>query len=254
MRLFFAVLWLMAKGCFCFFLAPAPARHRTAAADGGIGPRRSSCISKPFTVPSTPPPGGHPAILRNKSRTILLERRSEKEADGDDPQRSSSTSKTTSDDVRDSVDFRILFADLIAITVACELMGLLDVLGDPTFWKNGGWFQAIPAAPSTLPVLVQRLSINSVLFVTASLGLSGYDNNNNQTSTKSVLTTALQTSGVFAVVRIAVGVALGATVLSENSTSFSWDVLVVEVLRECYVVALATTAGRYVLYSLFFNR
>ena len=173
------------------------------------------------------------------------------------PQRSSSTFKTTTDDVRDSVDFRILFADLIAIAVACELMGLLDVLGDPAFWKNGGWLQSIPAAPSTLPVLVQRLSINSVLFVTASLGLNGYNNNNHQTSTKSsVLTTALQTSGVFAVVRIAVGVALSATMLSENSTaSFSWDdVLVVEVLRECYVVALATTAGRYVLYSLLFNR
>jgi len=164
-------------------------------------------------------------------------------------ERSSNDNNEPTEDFLASVDSGLLFADIMAIAIACQLMGLLDVLGDPTFWTNGGWFQSIPAAPSTLPVLIQRFSLNCVFFVVVSLSLNNAydDNNKSAASSQQIIISSLQRSGVYAVLRIVMG-ALLSLMLSENP-AFSMDMM--QVLRECYVVALATTAARYIFYSLF---
>lgn len=180
---------------------------------------------------------GYPPMnrsLQTRSTTTLFERSSKND---NEPQ----------EDVLASVDSGPLLADIMAIAIACQLMGLLDVLGDSSFWANGGWFQPIPAAPSTLPVLIQRVSLNCVLFFVASLSLNAY-NDKSASSPQQIMLSALQRSGVYAALRIATEALLSLMLVPENP-ALSMDLI--QVLRECYVVALSTTAARYVFYNLF---
>jgi hypothetical protein len=146
----------------------------------------------------------------------------------------------------------VFFADLFGLAIACELLGLLDVVvNDPSFYKNGGWFQPIPAVPSTLSILVQRFSLNSVLYIGTVLLLMGGVGKEDVSSPQTVLQTSLRTSFVFTMVRLIVGAMLAFTTASKGGLDSNFDI--VEMLRECYFVALATTAGRYVVYGLFYR-
>ena len=65
-----------------------------------------------------------------------------------------------------SLDIGRISWDILALLVAFELEGLVDALNAPEFLANGGWLQAPPPmADSTLPTLVQRLSVNGVLWI-----------------------------------------------------------------------------------------
>jgi hypothetical protein len=59
------------------------------------------------------------------------------------------------------VDVPIVMSDLLAIAVAMQLLGLTNVLNDPTFWNQGGWLQPITSTgiSNTLPVVVQRFCL-----------------------------------------------------------------------------------------------
>jgi len=149
------------------------------------------------------------------------------------------------------VDPAILFADLFGLAIACQLLGLVDVVNDPSFWKNGGWLQPIPATPSTLPILVQRFSLNSILYIATVLLLGGVGKEA-VSSPRSVLRSALRTNFAFVLVRLLVGTMLAGAISSQSGFNANLDV-VVDLLRECYFVALATTAGRYVVYGLFYR-
>lgn len=58
--------------------------------------------------------------------------------------------------------------DFLALILASQLIGLLDVINSPEFTENGGWFQPIPAVPSTLDDLVQRISSFGISWAIAS--------------------------------------------------------------------------------------
>jgi hypothetical protein len=154
-----------------------------------------------------------------------------------------------SDDSLPPLDTGILFTDLAALALACQLMGLLDVLNDPSFVQNGGWFQPVTSAP-TLPMLFQRFSTNSVLCIASAASVSAFQPES-LVSGKAVLTTAVQSAVAFSLLRLLLGVAP-----AFMSTSYDEVIVtnsIVELLRECYVVTLVVTAGRYILYSVFYR-
>ena len=65
-------------------------------------------------------------------------------------------------------DPKLCVSDFLALLLASQLIGLLEVVNDPEFIRNGGWFQSIPAVPSTLDELVQRISTFAILWAAAS--------------------------------------------------------------------------------------
>ena len=73
------------------------------------------------------------------------------------------------DDGNDKLEYnlnnRLVGVDVLSIFVAAQLLGLSDVLIDPSFWSNGGFFQPIPAVPSTLPTLVGRVCTLSLSWI-----------------------------------------------------------------------------------------
>ena len=174
------------------------------------------------------------------------------------------------------VDTGLLFADIMAVAIACQFMGLMDVLGDSDFWKNGGWFQPIQllytstttSSPSTLPVLVQRFSLNTILWVAASWCLGGYNADSSSSSSAPTTTTttqqdtlllsALQRSAVYSVLRTVMGVAMSLWLVSSSSSDNHHPTLasledMIQILRECYTVSLTAIAARYVVF-VSFNR
>lgn len=72
-------------------------------------------------------------------------------------------------DGKDSFDANLLTLDILAVVVASQLVGLVDVLNDASFWEKGGWAQPLPAVPATLGSFVQRVSSGSVCWIISSL-------------------------------------------------------------------------------------
>jgi hypothetical protein len=122
------------------------------------------------------------------------------------------------------IDASLLVPDLLGVAVACELLGLLDAVNEPTFLQQGGWLQSVGGGvPTTLPLLVSRFSTNSVFWIMACscLGISKPKSNNSSNSkdtTKlnamasgpSAVGYALKIGTVFCVLRILLAVALAA--------------------------------------------
>lgn len=80
-------------------------------------------------------------------------------------------------------DTSLLLFDLFSILLSSELIGLIDVLNDPNFFQSGGFSQSIfasfgPDAPSTLGILVQRVSILSISWVLSSIKNKRYTSSN----------------------------------------------------------------------------
>ncbi|GKY97520.1 hypothetical protein MPSEU_000710200 [Mayamaea pseudoterrestris] len=132
----------------------------------------------------------------------------------------------------------LLLVDVGAVVLACQLLGLQDVLNDPNFWQNGGWFQA-PALPSTLPTLALRISQNSLSWIVASVIVKGFSFET-QSSTAAVMTACKIAAG-FTVLRLLISLTATGMHLDD------WDG--VDVLQECYNVSLVGIATRYL-----FNR
>jgi hypothetical protein len=77
---------------------------------------------------------------------------------------SSSSLLLSSSDVSLLIDPGLWISDFMALLLASQLIGLLGVINNPEFIQNGGWFQPIPAIPSTLNDLVQRISTFAILW------------------------------------------------------------------------------------------
>lgn len=154
-------------------------------------------------------------------------------------------------DLFPTLDPALLVADLLALAIACQLMGLTDVLNNPIFWKNGGWFQPIIVAESTLPVFFNRFSLNSCVYVASAASLGAYQREVLQ-STNAVLTSAFQSTVAFSILRAALGI--GMAYMTSSPELISADLhVVVALFRDCYFVAIATTAGRYIVYTLIYR-
>ena len=161
----------------------------------------------------------------------------------------------------------IVLADLLGLAVACQLLGLLDVLGDPTFLQRGGWFQPVTSASfSSIPTLVTRFSMNSALFLATAVALSipskesstgeGVLDESAVSSKKALVKTTLQMTVAFCMVRalLAVVVLTWSTISFDGSSNSITDwYILVEAARECYFVFLGTTTARFALYWLYYR-
>ena len=141
-------------------------------------------------------------------------------------------------------DSGLLTADLFAIVIASQLIGLLDIVNDPEWIKNGGWFQPISTTPKTLDVLVQRISTLSVTWLLASLVRADSFSYSAIANDEDSIQTALKIVLNFTVLRLIFAFVLaGAT---------NGDLQLAQVLRECYFVALAVPGLRF-LYGQYFR-
>jgi hypothetical protein len=155
-----------------------------------------------------------------------------------------------------SFDPLLITTDVFAIAMACQLMGLIDVLNDPTFWDSGGWLQPV-VVPTTLPTFIQRFSINTVLFIAVPFVFRTGANQSEiaLASSKSVRTTMLQTIAIFTLIRVVVGLSIILLLRPSSDDNSILDLLgtVTMLLRECYFVGITTTTGRYVYQKLLQN-
>ena len=156
-------------------------------------------------------------------------------------------------DPDDDFDPRVITADLLSLALASQLLGLLDVLDNPQFWQNGGWFQPVTIeSTSTLPQLVQRFSTMSSLYLAAAwLTNGGYHppspekTSSSSETLKPILVVTLKSTVVFAVLRSILALVIALTTQQ--------DVAITETLRETYFVGLAICASRYLTYTLFYR-
>ena len=170
------------------------------------------------------------------------------------------------------VDPFLLVPDLLGVAVACELLGLLDAIQEPSFLENGGLLQSIGGIPTTLPLLVSRFSTNSVFWIISCFGISTINNSmisndgkNNTKDTSDVMASgqsavayALRIGAVFCILRILLTLAVVATAVATASAT-GWDSsntatvdALLAILRECYVVVLVTATTRYVVQALYY--
>jgi hypothetical protein len=163
------------------------------------------------------------------------------------------------------VDPFLLVPDLLGVAVACEFLGLLDAVQEPSFLENGGLMQSIGGIPTTLPLLVTRFSTNSVFWITSCFGISAFmndsksstkDTSNAMASGQSAVGYALRIGAVFCVLRVVLTLAVAVAVTTgatgwDSSTTATVDTLLA-VLRECYVVVLVTATTRYVVQALYY--
>lgn len=162
------------------------------------------------------------------------------------------------------IDLTLLVPDLLSVAVACELLGLLDAVNDPTFLLTGGWLQSLPSAPpTTLPLLISRFSINSLLWIVASLSIAtwsspnpkdqeddNFDASASMASGSAAVKYALQIGAIYAALRSMLGVGLmvvGSSSMVWHATD-TWDIL-----RDVYVVLLTTTASRYFVQTMYYR-
>jgi hypothetical protein len=151
-------------------------------------------------------------------------------------------------------DQGIIACDTFAIMIACQLMGLVDVLNDPEFSRSGGWLQPIPLVPPTLGYLVERIAlfafiwfpVSVIRFSAGSLSSSAPMDGKNVGGNADDGGTRLgiQTVALFSVARIALAVASSAMTHSNLDP--------IDTLRDCYFVALATISFRF-LYRQYFG-
>ena len=162
----------------------------------------------------------------------------------------------------------LVTADIFAIAIASQLMGLLDVLNDPTFYQNGGWFQSIPTVPTTFGTLIQRFSLLTITWIVCAILRGGYTNGAIESSSSSSSSNTNDGDGVmlspsiqlslkiwitFCIFRFGFGTALA--YLSTQDYSIFADGtntdLLGELTRQCYIVGLTTFTARYFYSRLF---
>lgn len=134
-------------------------------------------------------------------------------------------------------DLGLLVGDVFAIVLASQLMGLLDAVNAPDFARNGGWSQPLPSVPSTLGVLVERISTLSVIWIFSALSEEDSFSFAAVENEKNAVLMALSIAVNFAALRFL----LGGAVAFSTHTDFNIGIQ----LRDCYFVVLLLPAFRY---------
>lgn len=150
-------------------------------------------------------------------------------------------------------DYGLIVGDIFAVIIASQLMGLLDVLNDPEFSRQGGWLQPIPAVPSTLGTLVERISTLSLLWLAAAFSEEESYSFTAIEDEKSSILVALTIAVNFVALRCILEVILGFA----TGSNFDGDILenarLGLALRDCYFVVLGLPAFRF-LYTKYLVR
>ena len=141
-------------------------------------------------------------------------------------------------------DIGLLTSDLLAIAIASQLMGLLDIVNDPSFIANGGWTQPIPAIPSTLGTLIQRFATLSVLWIIAALNRRDTYTAKSIETDEAAIKNAVQIWITFCLVGIILAVTVSFIAQSDLDAS--------TILREAYIVGLSVPTFRF-LYGRYFR-
>ena len=85
-------------------------------------------------------------------------------------------------------------------------MGFVDAITDPSFFANGGFLQAVPIVPATLPTLLQRVSQMIIAWVLSSILLDGYSyasaNSNSNDTTNFMSNTSIKIFFSHCIIRI----------------------------------------------------
>ena len=193
--------------------------------------------------------------------------------DGDGGKRNRNKTKDNADtpmattplspDVALLMDPGLWTSDFLALILASQLIGLLNVINSPEFIANGGWFQPIPAVPSTLDDLVQRISSFAITWAIASTSVVSLtkttandavqQNSSDEGDTSIILQKNIESLAVFGILQI-IGNGIvsgleGANDLANidgNPVMPWWDIV-----RNCYYVGLSTSGLRY-LYDQYF--
>ena len=172
------------------------------------------------------------------------------------------------------VDPGLWISDFLALILASQLIGLLNVVNNPEFIRNGGWFQPIPAVPSTLDELVLRISSFSIMWAIASATVISFasttstigesntsiakETGSDRSDTNVILKRNIQNLVIFFALQIIanwIGFELGFGNDHVNNDGFligeksviPW----LDVLRNCYFVGLSTSGLRF-LYGRYF--
>ena len=154
-------------------------------------------------------------------------------------------------------------ADGLALVIATELQGLIQVVTDPTFVAQGGWMQPIlssSTSSSTLPLWVQRCSLDCLVwalslqgtvygmsFLATSSRMQSRTEDNRLDSLVDTKTThgsdsfqcTITTVIVFGIVRLGVAVLLAGTDASLLANDSSHPSVLLQGLVDTYYVALA---------------
>ena len=130
-----------------------------------------------------------------------------------------------------------LLCDTFAILIASQMIGLLDVVNDAEFVRNGGWLQPIPAVPSTLGSLVRRIALLSCLWFPPSLLRVTGNKDGMDLDPQDGMTDTLYSVLLFAILRLGVAFFMNEIPLQEME--------LLNALRDCYMVALTTMSFRY---------
>ena len=150
-------------------------------------------------------------------------------------------------------------SDFLALILASQLIGLLNILNSPEFVANGGWFQPIPAVPSTLDELVQRISSFGIAWAIASASVVLFAKmrttamTSEESETAIILKINIPTVIVFGLlVFLGNGVAFGfqgadGLINTDGNQVIPW----LDALRDCYYVGLSTSGLRF-LYGRYF--
>ena len=154
-------------------------------------------------------------------------------------------------------DRGVYVADGLALVLASQLIGLLNIINNPEWIRKGGWFQPI-GVPKTLDELVIRISffavvwaISSVLVVVTTTTVSTNTNDPNKnddtssTTTTTLLKNNLQTLVVFGLLQLLGYGTVGS--LTTTDSGIPW----LEILRNSYYVGLSTLGLRF-LYGQYF--
>ncbi|CAB9509725.1 expressed unknown protein [Seminavis robusta] len=159
---------------------------------------------------------------------------------------------STSDDYL-SVESPIVIADLLAIAIATQLLGLTDVLNDPTFWNNGGWIQPVTSTgvSNTLPVLVQRFSVTGIAWLGSAFSSTDGLNYKAVASPEESLQTVAKLLVPFSLALVLLEGVLAVTLYSGGSVGLDEATqILANAFQLWYFSAIALVAGRYVVSRL----
>ena len=147
----------------------------------------------------------------------------------------------------------MLVCDIVAIILASQLIGLLDIINDPDFIQAGGWFQPLPTMPTTLNTLVQRIATLCFTWILSTVVTLNIIINNESTQTKQQLQEqSIWTKHEWIILTIftLLRVIIGLTSTSVESTTTT-NVIIIESLRDSYFAGLFTLTLRF-LYNKYF--
>ena len=229
-----------------------------------------------------------PTFITLSLRSQLLSKKTNDEGDNDE-MNNDNTNNTNKKSIAASslppdlsllMDPGLWISDFLAVILASQLIGLLDVVNNPTFIQNGGWFQPVLVAPTTLDDLVQRISSSAIIWAISSasvilfvktttstststtstisdLSANEKQNNSDRNDVSIILKRNIQTLVLFGILQIVLSGIIFGFHANDPDTNYGFMVdgePVIEwldILRNCYYVGWATSALRY-LYGRYF--